>query len=138
MNGSTFAPLEMPMQSTWIKSLALCCGVLLALPPGWCCVVPSLFAAARQETEPCCCCPRSAEGEQSPAHDSRTPKPERCPCEDRLGTTIDVHKPAADALLLAPLPLDLRPFVGTTERTPAVASPPTTPSLYLVHCLLLI
>jgi hypothetical protein len=81
-----------------IRLLCLGCGVLLALPPAWCCYTPSV--AQPDPTEPSCCQRKEA---PKPAP-SPPPAPERCPCCDRLSvSTADPQKVAADVSHAAPV-----------------------------------
>src|SRR5262245_64539709 len=79
---------ETNMLSPLARSLMLACGLLLVLPPGWCCMVP--FRACAQEVKdgdaqqprPCC---QHADGASKPSS-PRAPEPApplplaKCPC----------------------------------------------------------
>ena len=86
------------------RLLMLGCGLLLALPPGWCCIFAS--EEARKETAKAAPCCRSCCGDKSqPATPTPAPdKPDRCPCADRQSTAPDTLKAfAPDLSLIAPL-----------------------------------
>lgn len=75
-----------------LRSLVVCCTLVVALPPGWCCAVesllnPSLYReSANRQT--CSCCPKCRSNMPTPAKPMPAP-PQRCPCLDRDLTTPD-------------------------------------------------
>jgi hypothetical protein len=72
-----------------LRSLVLCCGLVVALPPGWCCAIESLLKPkTTRATQSCGCCPKCRNKTSEPS----TPMPaapERCPCLDRDLTAPD-------------------------------------------------
>jgi len=71
------------MDSRLLRSLVLGCGLLLALPPGWCCVPAPAVAAETPQAprEPSCCCRHPAPSEDQPAPAVPAPPAGRCCCE---------------------------------------------------------
>jgi len=61
------------MRSVVRNLLTLVVGVLLALPPGWCCILASAPVATTQKPAPSCdeccrgCCPQPPSGDEVPA-----------------------------------------------------------------------
>jgi hypothetical protein len=129
------------MRSVWLRSLALAAGLLLALPPGWCCILPVLTARATASptTERGACCPCCVEPPKGRAGDETPPpEPVRCPCDDRAGTTLDSYETAGGDLM----PAVVLPFVDPAPTAPAIdlpefLTPQALSSLVHVHCLLL-
>ena len=131
------------MRGRVLRSLAFACSLLLALPPGWCCLWlpgPARAAAAPTEApaEPCCpCCNHPV-----PPTESEAPAPappQRCPCADRETTTPEAVKPPA---LLAgdhlgtPIPCadDLAPSAAPGGLVPASSLAPSSAPLNVLHC----
>ena len=128
------------MRSRFLRSLVLGCGLLLTLPPGWCCIFA--FRPAKQEApkaSPCCCpCCAKEAPQPAPAPEPAAPKaPDRCPCADRHTTAPDAPKVfACDLGLVALVPVTdfftswpgVRSLVG--PHSPAV---PT--SCHVLNCV---
>jgi hypothetical protein len=131
------------MRSRFLRSLVLGCGLLLALPPGWCCTFA--FRAAKQETPQetpkatPCCCPCCAK-EAPPPDPTPTPAPkapDRCPCSDRHSTAPDALKViASDSGLVTPLPaIDLGlswPGISALVHFPSPAAPTAS---HILNCV---
>jgi hypothetical protein len=103
------------MRSFLLRLASLTCGLLLTLPPGWCCMWlpgPARAAAPEQSpAEPCCpCCCHPAQPTE-PASPAPAPAP-RCPCADRDATTPEAVKPPA-----------LQPGADLGAPAPAAAGP---------------
>lgn len=119
------------------RLLVLSCSLLLALPPGWCCIFA--FSTTRNEnakTAPCCrsCCHQA--NPTTPTPKPVPPKPTRCPCDDRQTTAPESAKTIhGDLFALAVLPvLDLAP-TALTVAVPLVASFFVSSSPQLLHCI---
>src|SRR5262249_54399789 len=74
------------------RSLALVCGLILALPPGWCCMAQPASASKKREklalADHCSCCPKCGNPDQQESEQAPS-KPFRCPCDDRdLSTPV--------------------------------------------------
>jgi hypothetical protein len=116
------------MPSILLRRLMLVCGLSLALPPGWCCMLPAL--GAFQETEPvasnppsCCECCKVPAPTKTPAPRPAPLPPGKCPCDDRHSATPDGPKVVGcDLAAATPSPvLDLPP--AAVEGCRAVSSP---------------
>jgi hypothetical protein len=119
------------------KLLVLGCGLLLALPPGWCCIFA--VGTARHdvaEIAPCCrsCCDRFAPS--TPTHKPAPSKPLRCPCADRQTTAPDsVKSSIVDLNVVAVLPVD-EPALHIAPLEAAIAfSPLVSTSPQILHCV---
>jgi hypothetical protein len=119
------------------RFLMLGCGLLLALPPGWCCILA--IQTARQETTklvPCCrsCCGNS--NSSTPTPKPVPHKPGRCPCADRQTTAPENVKTFhCDLSIVAPLAaLDPAPFEANAGE-PAGLPPHLCSSAQLLHCV---
>jgi hypothetical protein len=131
------------MLSAFPRYLLLTCGLLLALPPGWCCMVPARGVAEdvrkRDDSPPRSCCDRGhrAPAPAAPERPKRAPLPfDQCPCFERSASTDVPKTVGCDHALAAPLPLvDLVP--SPTVAVPTLAQPasPLDSSLQLVHCV---
>src|SRR5947207_2817909 len=107
------------MNGRLIHFLLLGCGLLLALPPAWCCYPVRLSPAPQSEPTPAACCHKPQAPEPAP------PAPVRCPCDDRnTVTSAGPEKVAVDLSLPALLTLVVpdSPRVG-----PPADAAPTTP-----------
>ena len=130
---------ETVVRSRLLRSLVLGCGLLLALPPGWCCIFA--FRSVKQEAPKAspCCCPCCAKEAPRPAPTpAPAPKaPDRCPCADRHSTAPDAPKVfASDPGFVAPVPvIHLAPFwLGITA--PAGFCPPAAAtSSHVLNCV---
>jgi hypothetical protein len=131
------------MLSPLARSLMLACGLLLALPPGWCCMVP--FRACAQEAapgdaqQPRACC-RHADGASRPSP-PRAPQPAplplgKCPCSQHAVST-DAPKAVGGDLVLAAPPPAIDPVQFPAVAGPVVTAPLPTfdHSLRLLHCV---
>jgi hypothetical protein len=126
----------------FLRHLApLACGLLLALPPGWCCLLQPCpaRAAAPAPADPgpqCPCCSHPIPPPEAPA----PVPPPRCPCADRDATKSGTVKPPAllpgDGLAAAPTSApDLQPSTAPGESLagPNLALPSV--SLHILHCV---
>jgi hypothetical protein len=87
------------MTTRLIRLLCLGCGLLLGLPPAWCCWTPPLTSAPQAEPEHASCCSERPSPKPVPSQ-----PPVRCPCDDRNTVTpAGPEKVAADLSLPAPL-----------------------------------
>ena len=132
------------MRSRFLRSLMLGCGLLLALPPGWCCTFafrPAKPAPAQQEApqDTPGCCPCCAKKAPRPAQ-TPTPAPEapaRCPCSDRQLAAPDAPKVfAADMGLVVPVPVtDLFTFWPCGRFNVALRCPAAHSSSHILNCV---
>jgi hypothetical protein len=115
-----------------IQFLCLGCGLLLALPPAWCCWAPQLASAAQPESKRAPCCQNESAPKPTPAA-----PPAQCPCYDRNTTA-----PAAAEKVVADLSCAVQPVVAVVASPragpPAVAPPippPLSQPLHLLCCV---
>jgi len=140
------------------RVLALACGVLLALPPGWCCGAtageccgPLPLSAPTPAKSPACsgkacsgkvcsssCCPTEP-ARSSPAP-TKPQKPERpcdttC-CERPLANAPKVARPVIDPAAVGVLVAVIAPF-GRCAESVAGGAPPRSafPPLRVLHCV---
>ncbi len=134
---------EKNMRFVLMRSLILTGTFLLALPPGWCCMVP--YRASTQRVPPSdkpqnsACCkhhdtPSTPPTRQAP---KRTPLPYgQCPCSDHSLFTDASKVVCADLALPAPLPLiDEASSSATAEAPSDLPIWPLDNSLQLIHCV---
>lgn len=135
------------MLSRCVRSLMLVCGLTLALPPGWCCLLASQ-ATPTATTAPrpgscCCTCPApSAKGQpqpkSEPAKSPTAPLPKDCPCTDRqtvLTAGTSAEQVDGGVMPVAILPaLDIRSLEAhVVRRVDSDAHPPPL-RLHVLHC----
>jgi hypothetical protein len=125
------------MRSLLLRSLVLGCGLLLALPPGWCCL-PACQGTPKEQPRVCTCCGGEEPG-NPPARQPRPApaEPGKCPCAGRDSTVPDGSKVfGCDLSLPAPLAAArvLLCRVGPAGVTD-VDHPPPGPPLQLLHCV---
>src|SRR4051794_3676576 len=98
------------MRNVGIHFWALVCSFLLALPPGWCCLLPRHAPPPTTEAplEPqndCCCCHQPTQSAPQP---TKPAAPLQCSCcperESRLSDSVSTFQPDLPflALLLPP------------------------------------
>lgn len=117
------------MHSRLMHTLALAGGLLLALPPGWCCMVgpwgSAQKAGSRAAVPASCCgqcgsCCRTSQVPVEPAGPAppQAPlPPAKCPCGDRHATAPDGPKVVTgDLVLLAPPTIESAPAWCASER----------------------
>jgi hypothetical protein len=131
------------MRPFLLRLASLACGLVLTLPPGWCCLwLPRpAHAAAPADApaeSPCPCCPHPAQPDE-PATPAPA-RPQRCPCADRDATTpepLKVPAPqAGDGLATAwPAAADLSPSPALAGSLPALSLALTSAPLNLLHCV---
>jgi hypothetical protein len=146
------------MSSRAVRSLALACSLLLALPQGWCCrfavacheakATTSTNTAADTldgpgETGDCCHrCPHKAAsttptGKPSPAEKPSAPTQSVCACSDRQAAVPSTSvKQVNDGfvLLLPPLTADAH-GVGHPVAVVGTDLPPPTRTLHILNCV---
>ena len=128
------------MMSHVPQFLVFGCGVLLALPPGWCCFVMPAAGQVRQDEPapaPCECCCKTA-----PAKPELPPPqpvdPNRCPvCGDRdLVKPAPVEPPSDDlASLAASVPVIDVGVPALSLAGAAVTVGDLTRPLHVLHCV---
>ena len=129
------------------RALVLACGVLLVLPPGWCCllargaccghrpVVESASrkgcpCAAKEGTSSSCCCREKS----NPPRQTPIPANSRCCVRDL--TVAKIERPAGDAALVGPADLCASVTDSTASNlTPISPAAPSSPPLHLLHCV---
>jgi hypothetical protein len=132
------------MLAAILRPLALCCGMLLLLPPGWCCLLAQLArpcAAAGLSAKPkrACCghCGGKRDNLPAPASDHVPGRDGKCPCGERLATAPAVPESAGSGLALpAPVavaPSDTTAPAAVTCETPAEHSDP--PHYHVLNCV---
>lgn len=129
------------MRSSFLRFLVLGCGLLLVLPPGWCCMFASW--GRKQDAPSARPCRRTCCGEENRSPTSTpTPrpaprKPARCPCADRLSTVPDTAKVfAGDPPIVAPLDaLDLSPAQPAVDSPVGFRSPSPPSATHILNCL---
>ena len=125
------------MPSFGARMVVLSCGLLLALPPGWCCIFATLLPTHDAPVAaPACrsCCRQFAPS--SPTPKPKPHNPERCPCADRHATTLDHVKSAPlDLSFVVVLPAVERSFLPSPMDAAAAFSPPPSASPQLIHCV---
>jgi hypothetical protein len=122
-----------------LRTLMLACSLLLALPPGWCCMVragvptPAAEKAAPHHC-PCCPCQGTAKPKAPEPHPLPLP-PAQCPCDGRQATAPDATKASGDNLTLAAPPpvIDLVPTFSVDGDIVALPFFPSHVSLQLLH-----
>ena len=125
------------MRSPLLRSLVLGCGLLLALPAGWCCLFACQGAPQDQPAAcTCCCggepgCPPARQPRPAPA------EPGKCPCADRDSTAPAGPKIIGGGLSLPapPAPAHVVPCRVATAGVADVDHPPLGPPVHLLHCV---
>jgi hypothetical protein len=132
------------MPRALLRSLALSCGLLLTLPPGWCCLLAHLTqrpVAAGQpvNSKPACCGHCGAkQGDRSRQIPDHIPGREgKCPCGERTATAPGAPVNAGpDLLLLAPGTVT---GLDTAARAVPACDPPASysapPHFHLLNCV---
>jgi hypothetical protein len=123
-----------------LRLAALACGLLLALPPGWCCLwlpQPARASAPPPVAPQCPCCHPVTPAELP----TEAPAPSgRCPCADREATTPEAVKApalqAGDCLAAVPAAgADLEASAAPHGLpSPAGYALPSAP-LHVLHCV---
>jgi hypothetical protein len=90
------------MSAGLVRLLCLACGLLVALPPAWCCYNPLRHSPAPAEPVHASCCHNTEAPKPAPAQ----PVPLRCPCYDR-NTVAPAGPTKITADLSHPVPLVL-------------------------------
>src|SRR5579884_1984911 len=137
------------MSKSSAQPLALVCALVLALPSGWCCVLPlqavrtspsSVSAACccchetTDTAQPSCCCCGKSKSPDRPAQPA--PLVKACSCSTPLSTppTSDApSQPQATTLLVCP-GLDVSTTAGVTVEQLEDFSPLSCP-LHLFQCV---
>jgi hypothetical protein len=95
------------MISRPIHILIVACSLLLALPPGWCCLLegPIFGQGGKKKLNTCgaCCCDHPAKhSDATPGPVPASPRPARCPCDDRNSTSPDPVSAKVDCGIALP------------------------------------
>jgi hypothetical protein len=127
-----------------LRSLVLACGLLVALPPMWCCMLYAHLQTASDTSPdspktPCCpCCKLDAPAQRTPA---KKPAPEPGSCQlclnrQALLPSKAVHQPNIDWAVVAFLPPPVcGPFLVQTGEEAVSVVHPLTHELYLFKCV---
>jgi hypothetical protein len=121
----------------WVRRLlAFAAALLLALPPGWCCLLPRLRAAAASPTaKRHCCSEEPTPRRDCPAHDRGNGPLAPCCCHTDPALPPGPEAAPAD-LQAAPLPgvvVAHVPLVGEFAQDFSLFITP--PRLQLLHCV---
>jgi hypothetical protein len=134
-----------------VRSLVLLCGLTLAFPPGWCCMIP-LPAAQAEESEtddgpaassaPCCCCkkkePVPASAPAQPVQDAPRPCPTgKCPWLER-DTTAPSHPEQfhPDYSVVAVIPMvDAAHTPAVEPEEVSLRALPASPPIHVIDCV---
>jgi hypothetical protein len=127
-----------------LRSLALSCGLLLLLPPHWCCLLggltqlpPEALQGAKSKTACCPCCGGKHDTSSTPAPGQVPDRDGKCPCGERIATAPGVSVIAGPDLML-PAP---GAVTGADQAAPACPAfePPaayTAPSHFrILNCV---
>lgn len=133
------------------RCLVFCAAVGLALPPGWCCILPQAMSSATEQvpteqvppSKLCCCCTpeseppaRTPEEPRAPDEPAQVPSPGCC-CPHAEATKVaSADKPADYGSALAVL-FPSRPFTAAGSlRIIASSHGPAEPiPLQILHCV---
>jgi hypothetical protein len=121
------------MSAGLIRLLSLGCGLLLALPPAWCCYNPLPRGPAPAEPAHASCCHKKEAPKPAPCQ----PPPVHCPCYDR-NTAPPAGPTKITADLSHPVPLALAAADDHRAGPPFDAGPvrlTLSPPLHLLKCL---
>ncbi|MGE3808756.1 MAG: hypothetical protein AB7K24_29170 [Gemmataceae bacterium] len=123
---------------------------MLAMPVGWCCIVPGLASEApcpihapakpikSEKPVRSCCGGHASSTEQNPAApQTPAPKTVKCCCESSEAPVPHAFKVVVDQLFLCMLPVaETGSFHTSFELTAdTFESPPPTPPLQILHCV---
>jgi hypothetical protein len=132
---------ERVMHPSLSRALTVLVSLLLALPPGWCCLTPGPRGGEAPAQEPCSCCHagRKAPPGRAPAHcPGRAPAQRRgCVCPDLASAMPEQTR----SLHTAPaLPVDAAPLAAGSMSDKPLATAPVgqhvpAPPRQLLHCL---
>jgi hypothetical protein len=132
---------EMRMYLFLLRTLLLASGLLVALPPGWCCMVRSVASpqVPKRDTptpKSCCDCCKEPAKPQTPEPRPLPHEPGKCPCGEHHSTAPDAPK-ALSLDLSLPTPstmIDLTPFWFDGRAVSSVVSPFDL-SFRILHCV---
>jgi hypothetical protein len=132
------------------RTLAVVCGLLLALPPGWCyllsrgqCCVPTPVAK-KATPQNCPKCSGTSPDPEEGTHCPPGPSPPREPgepCQSGccLYQPTAVPKTELPGVAFGPADGELVHFLTCPARSvghrPNIPAHPTTPPLYVLHCI---
>ncbi len=130
------------MISKPVRILALACSLLLALPPGWCCVLKAYtLGQVGKKTQQICesCCHNQPAKDSKPNPSPPSPRPGKCPCDDRNSTSADSTSAKSDCAVALPAVCDP---AGSLMHLPAIGVELpiayhsfSNASLHLIHCI---
>ena len=133
------------MKSYVLHLLVHLVSVIVAMPYGWCCWLPTVAAQEPSaEVSACCCCPEPAKPahapRQTPTEGEETPQAPSCCCEPQAFAIVEAKGAAIEPrAVLAQLPHTLLPGVADATDNAAPVSlpflPPAEPSLHILHCI---
>src|SRR5690348_2493816 len=115
-----------------IRILCLACGLLLALPPAWCCWTPWLAPAAQPVSPHASCCHKESAPRPAPVA-----PPAQCPCYDLQTVALTGPVKVAPDLALASSPVVA--VVDSPRGGPPADAAPIAPQfsrpLHLLRCV---
>jgi hypothetical protein len=120
-----------------LRSLVLCNALVLALPAGWCCSLPS---APIEEPVGTAACPHCAPKKQKhEEHSGECPRPatptSTCDCQPDSLAKVDVERVAIDpGLVLTPVLSIPEPTLPRQPGAVPVNFHSHSPPQYLLHC----
>jgi hypothetical protein len=136
LNSGSLDGVPTDMSLFFRRILVLTCGLLLALPPGWCCLLPQVGIRQPGKATASCC---HHKDQASTPTTPKAPLPEHgppCGCVDRDSPvpsgpkTLPVDLASVPAVVLQPV-FDGGAGAVVILTTAAVASPP----LNVLHCV---
>ncbi|MCS7046233.1 MAG: hypothetical protein NZO58_07745 [Gemmataceae bacterium] len=132
-----------------LRLVAWLCGIVTALPPGWCCAIEAALgcrradevgsAAARPTPPTCCCCEQSTTPAQTPDDDppqrSRAPAP-RCRCEPAPAVVAKTNEYRDQLSAIVDWPR-FGPVIHALvpSQTPDPSVPAEAPRRHLLYCI---
>ena len=123
------------MQPALFQLVAVATSLVLALPPGWCCI-PVSQGRTPAVPEPARCCHRTApSGLPQPEEPPARPTAECC-CQRDATVPEQPVQPTGPAALAMPLPTDAPALVARPGRADSAGIPrPPDPRLHVLQCV---
>jgi len=116
------------------RKLVCALGLVLILPPGWCCMLGATRLAAEGKGQQGCCC-KSHPNRTVPAPQTPTPFKDCC-CADRNTTPpAQPELPTPEAVLVATLPAEVLSAASLFEAGCGTVTIPRAGSLHVWNCV---
>jgi len=111
------------------------CSLLLVVPVGWCCWLPTLRASEKAPEPECCCCAKTEK--PAPTKDApKAPEAPSCCCDPQPAAILSKPNDRSHAPIDA-LAADVAEFhklcIGLTSPIPLLNDP--SPPLRVLHCV---